>query len=76
MLNNFNILCSKRFKEMGLFKGKIINLDRHFMGYFGKKRIGKDKHPARNISMKGVNASFTQDQVILYLWSRLSWTET
>ena len=58
----FNILCSKRFKEMGLFKDKIINLDRHFMGYFGKKRIGKDKHPTRNISMKGVNASFTQDQ--------------
>ena len=58
----FNILCSRRFKEMGLFKGKIINLDRHFMGYFGKKRIGKDKHPTRNISMKGVNASFTHDQ--------------
>jgi hypothetical protein len=32
------------------------------MGYFGKKRIGKDKHPTRNISMKGVNASFTHDQ--------------
>jgi hypothetical protein len=58
----FNILCSRRFKEIGLFKGKIINLDRHFMGYFGKKRIGKDKHPTRNISMKGVNASFTHDQ--------------
>ncbi len=58
----FNILCSRRFREMGLFKGKIVNLDRHFMGYFGKKRIGKDKHPTRNISMKGVNASFTHDQ--------------
>ncbi|MBK5191424.1 MAG: transposase, partial [Methanosarcinales archaeon] len=58
----FNILCSKRFKEMGLLKGRIVNLDRHFMGYFGKKRIGKDKHPTRNISMKGVNASFTHDQ--------------
>jgi len=58
----FNILCSRRFREMGLFKGKIINLDRHFISYFGKKRIGKDKHPTRNISMKGVNASFTHDQ--------------
>jgi hypothetical protein len=58
----FNIVCSKRFKEMGLFKGRIVNLDRHFMGYFGKKKIGKDKHPTRNISMKGVNASFTHDQ--------------
>lgn len=58
----FNILCSKRFKEMGLLKGRIVNLDRHFMGYFGKRRIGKDKHPTRNISMKGVNASFTHDQ--------------
>lgn len=58
----FNIICSKRFKEMGLFKGRIVNLDKHFMGYFGKKKIGKDKHPTRNISMKGVNASFTHDQ--------------
>ncbi len=58
----FNILCSKRFKEMELYKGRIVNLDRHFMGYFGKKRIGKDKHPTRNISMKGINASFTHDQ--------------
>ena len=47
---------------MGLFKGKIVNLDRHFMSHFRKKRIGKDKHPTRNISMKGVNASFTHDQ--------------
>ena len=58
----FNIQCSKRLREIGLFKGKIVNLDRHFMGYFGKKRIGKEKHPTRNISMKGVNASFTHDQ--------------
>ena len=58
----FNISCSKKFKEMGLYNGNIVNIDRHFMGYFGKKRIGKDKHPTRNISMKGVNASFTHDQ--------------
>jgi len=58
----FNISCSKKFKEMGLYNGNIVNVDRHFMGYFGKKRIGKDKHPTRNISMKGVNASFTHDQ--------------
>ncbi len=58
----FNILCSKRFMEMGLFKGKIINLDKHFLGYFGKKKIGKDKHPTRNISMHGINAFFTHDQ--------------
>ncbi|MDI6688710.1 MAG: transposase [Desulfobacterales bacterium] len=58
----FNVLCSERFKEMGLFKGRIVNLDRHFISYFGKKKIGKDKHPTRNISMKGVNASFTHDQ--------------
>lgn len=58
----FNISCSKKFKEMGLYSGSTVNVDRHFMGYFGKKRIGKDKHPTRNISMKGVNASFTHDQ--------------
>ena len=58
----FNILCSRRFKEMGLYKGRIVNLDRHFMGYFEKKRIGKDEHPTRNIGMKGINASFTHDQ--------------
>jgi len=58
----FNIRCSRRFKEMGLYKGRIVNIDRHFMGYFGKKRIGKDKHPTRNIRMKGVNASFTHDR--------------
>ncbi len=45
-----------------IFKGKIINLDGHFIGYFGKSKIGKDKHPTRNISMKGIRAFFSQDQ--------------
>lgn len=58
----FTIVCSKRFKEMGLYKGRIINLDRHFIGYYGKKKIAKDHHPTRNIIMKGINASFTHDQ--------------
>lgn len=60
-VEQFIIACSKRFKGMGLYKGKCTNLDRHFMGYFGHKRIAKDWHPTRNRIMRGVNASFTHD---------------
>jgi hypothetical protein len=59
---NFEIVSAKAFKKLGIFKGRIINLDGHFIGYFGKSKIGKDKHPTRNISMKGIKAFFSQDQ--------------
>ena len=59
---NFQIVSAKAFKKMGIFKGKIINLDGHFIAYFGKSKIGKDKHPTRNISMGGIKAFFSQDQ--------------
>ena len=59
---NFQIVSAKAFKKIGIFKGKIINLDGHFIAYFGKSKIGKDKHPTRNISMGGIKAFFSQDQ--------------
>jgi len=59
---NFQIVSAKSFKKIGIFKGKIINLDGHFIAYFGKSKIGKDKHPTRNISMAGIKAFFSQDQ--------------
>jgi hypothetical protein len=59
---NFQIVSAKAFKKIGIFKGKIINLDGHFIAYFGKSKIGKDKHPTRNISMAGIKAFFSQDQ--------------
>ena len=59
---NFQIVSAKAFQKIGIFKGKIINLDGHFIAYFGKSKIGKDKHPTRNISMGGIKAFFSQDQ--------------
>lgn len=59
---NFGIISAKAFKKLGIFKGKIVNLDSHFIGYFGKLKIGKDKHPTRNISMCGIKAFISQDQ--------------
>lgn len=58
----FIVVSAKAFEKLGIYGGRIVNLDRHFMGYFGECRVGKDKHPTRNISMSGVNAFFTQDQ--------------
>lgn len=59
---NFQIFSAKAFDKLGIFKGKIINLDGHFIAYFGKSKIGKDKHPTRNISMNGIKTLFAQDQ--------------
>ena len=59
---NFQVASAKAFKKLGIFKSKIVNLDGHFIGYFGKSKIGKDKHPTRNISMRGIKAFFCQDQ--------------
>ncbi|MGZ4161170.1 MAG: transposase [Methanobacterium sp.] len=59
---NFQVASAKAFKKLGIFKSKVINLDGHFIGYFGKSKIGKDKHPTRNISMRGIKAFFCQDQ--------------
>ena len=58
----FEIASAKAFKKLGIYTGKVANLDSHFIGYFGNLRIGKDKHPTRNISMRGIKAFFTQDQ--------------
>lgn len=58
----FEIASAKAFKKLGIYVGKVINLDSHFIGYFGNLRICKDKHPTRNISMRGIKAFFTQDQ--------------
>ncbi len=55
-------MSAKAFKKLGIFKGKIINLDGHFTAYFGKSKIGKDKHATRNISMHGIKAFISQDQ--------------
>jgi len=59
---DFQIFSAKAFNKLGIFKGKIINLDGHFIAYFGKSKIGKDKHPTRNISMNGIKTLFAQDQ--------------
>jgi len=42
--------------ETGLNIGRVINLDGKFLGYFGKKKIGKTKHPTRNIVLPGLRA--------------------
>ena len=59
---NFEKAYAMAFKELGIFKGKIVNLDCHFIGYFGDVKIGKDKHPTRNVSMRGIKAFISQDQ--------------
>lgn len=58
----FEIASAKGFKKMGLYRGKIANLDAHFIGYFGNLKIGKDRHPTRNKIMRGIKAFFIQDQ--------------
>ena len=55
-------MSAKAFKKLGIFKGKIINIDGHFTAYFGKSKIGKDKHATRNIIMHGIKAFISQDQ--------------
>lgn len=37
-------------------------MDGKFLGYFGKKKIGKTKHPTRNIVLPGLNVFVVQDQ--------------
>jgi hypothetical protein len=58
----FQITFAKAFNKFGIFKGKIINLDGHFIAYFGKSKIGKDKHATRNISMHGIKSFISHDQ--------------
>lgn len=58
----FIVECSKKFVEIGLNIGRVINLDGKFLGYFGKKKIGKTKHPTRNIILPGLNVFVVQDQ--------------
>jgi len=41
--------------ETGLNRGRVVTLDGKFLGYFGKKKIGKTKHPTRNIVLPGLN---------------------
>ena len=43
----FQIVSAKAFSKLGIFKGKIINLDGHFTAYFGKSKIGKE-YPLQN----------------------------
>jgi len=59
---DFIVECSKKFVETGLNRGRVVNLDGKFLGYFGKKKIGKTKHPTRNIVLPGLNVFAVQDQ--------------
>ncbi len=58
----FQIASAKAFSKFGIFKGRIINIDGHFIAYFGKCKIGKDKHATRNISMPGIKSFISHDQ--------------
>jgi len=58
----FQIVSAKAFNKCGIFKGNIINIDGHFIAYFGKRKIGKDKHATRNISMPGIKSFISHDQ--------------
>lgn len=58
----FIVECSKKFVETCLNIGRVVNLDGKFLGYFGKKKIGKTKHPTRNIVLPGLNVFVVQDQ--------------
>ncbi|MFQ5904544.1 MAG: transposase, partial [Candidatus Binatia bacterium] len=59
---SFEIAGARVFKKLGVYGGKIANLDSHLIGYFGNLKIGKDRHPTRNKIMRGIKAFFTQDQ--------------
>jgi hypothetical protein len=59
---SFEIASAKAFEKMGIYRGRIANLDSHLIGYFGNLKIGKDWHPTRNKIMRGIKAFFSQDQ--------------
>ena len=50
-------------KEMGLIKGRIVNLDTHYSAYWGNSKIGKDKHPTRNKSLPGIRQILTLKKI-------------
>jgi hypothetical protein len=52
----FGIACAKAFKKEGIFNGRTVNLDGHLISYFGGLKIVKDKHPTRNVIMRGIKA--------------------
>lgn len=52
---DFIVECSKEFVETGLNRGRGVTLDGKFLGYFGKKKIGKTKHPTRDMVLSGLN---------------------
>lgn len=58
----FGIACAKAFKKQGIFNGRTVNLDGHLISYFGDLKIVKDKHPTRNVIMRGIKAFIIQDQ--------------
>jgi hypothetical protein len=51
------IACAKAFEKEGIFKGRTVNLDGHLISYFGDLKIVKDKHPTRNVIMRGSRIS-------------------
>lgn len=59
---DFEIASASAFKKMGIYRGRIANLDSHIIGYFGNLRIGKEWHPTRGKVMRGIKAFFSQDQ--------------
>jgi hypothetical protein len=59
---SFEIASARAFKKMGIYSGRIVNLDSHLIGYFGNLKTGKDWHPTKNKIMRGIKAFFTQDQ--------------
>jgi hypothetical protein len=75
-LDQITVSCAEKFqivsaKAFGIFKGKIINLDGHFIAYFGKCKIGKDKHTTRNISMPGIKSFISHDQTKSLYYMRI-----
>ena len=59
---NFQVACSRRFFELNLFSGKVLNIDFKVSEYSGKAKVQKTAHGTKNKAVKGIKLVCAQDQ--------------
>ncbi|MFQ5976403.1 MAG: transposase, partial [Candidatus Hydrothermarchaeales archaeon] len=59
---NFQVGCSRRFFELNLFSGKVVNIDFKVSEYSGKAKVQKTSHGTKNKAVKGIKLLCAQDQ--------------
>lgn len=59
---NFQVACSRRFFELNLFSGRVVNIDFKVLEYSGKAKVQKTSHGTKNKAVKGIKLVCAQDQ--------------